>query len=285
MTWRMFRWVWKVKSPINIGTAPAGILNRTRLYIPARTIWGALTAELSRTTAGNSFPDYISVGENLLQNVRFSYLFPAEKIADEYAMWYPEYSYGLIWKREDTPNNGVPNRTFKSKILYSFPSTSIDPKSDSAEEETLRELECIQPYWRFGNPYPPPEVFMVGYVFFANESVQNQVFSIKELLVGSDTRYGFGHIELVKHSEVSHFLNYEVELNHTNPSIKSNIALGHVAPDPRINFAGDFEILEGRYLQRIYTHGLTWKPGTKVDNGQDVHFEILDYGLWRPIKS
>ncbi len=285
MAWKMFRWVWKVKSPINIGTAPAGILNRTRLYIPARTIWGALTAELSRDTAGSSFPDYISIGENLLQNVRFSYLFPAEKIGDEYAMWYSEYSDGLVWKREDTPNDDKPNRDFKSKILYSFPSTSIDPKSDSAEEGTLRELECIQPYWQISNHYPPPEMFMVGYVFIADESVQNQVFSIKKLMVGADTRYGFGHIELVKHPEASRFLDYEVELNHTNPRIKSNIAFGHIMPDPHFKFKGDFEVLEGRYLQRIYTQGLTWKPGTKVDSDQDVYFEILDNGLWRPIKS
>lgn len=49
MAWQVYRWVWQLESPLHIGLVPAGILNRTRLYIPARTMWGGIDGRVGAT--------------------------------------------------------------------------------------------------------------------------------------------------------------------------------------------------------------------------------------------
>ena len=55
MSWSLQRWTWLLESPLFVGTTPAGSLNRCRLYVPARALWGAMTAELSRRQAADEF--------------------------------------------------------------------------------------------------------------------------------------------------------------------------------------------------------------------------------------
>ncbi|GIW70798.1 MAG: hypothetical protein KatS3mg102_0340 [Planctomycetota bacterium] len=56
MSWSLFRWTWQLESPLYVGMPPAGSLNRCRLYVPARALWGAVTAEIARAAAGGGFP-------------------------------------------------------------------------------------------------------------------------------------------------------------------------------------------------------------------------------------
>lgn len=48
MTWALHYWSWQLDGPLYVGAPPAGSLNRARLYVPARALWGAVTAELAR---------------------------------------------------------------------------------------------------------------------------------------------------------------------------------------------------------------------------------------------
>ncbi|OAT82909.1 hypothetical protein [Desulfotomaculum copahuensis] len=107
MKWTLQRWVWQLQSPLFIGMPPSGALNRCRLYIPARVMWGAFTAEIARSRA-QSNPDnidelYKAVGDDLKEKVRFSYLYPAEYTADGWLAWLPRYESGKgqSWRRED----------------------------------------------------------------------------------------------------------------------------------------------------------------------------------------
>ncbi len=64
MSWTLYRWTWRLESPLFVGAPPAGSLNRCRLYVPSRALWGALTAELARRRA-NASPSYETEGTTL----------------------------------------------------------------------------------------------------------------------------------------------------------------------------------------------------------------------------
>jgi hypothetical protein len=83
VSWSLHRWTWRVASPLFVGAAPSGALNRCRLYVPARPLWGALTAELARDEADHD-PAYREIGNELRKHVRFSYLFPAERVGSDW---------------------------------------------------------------------------------------------------------------------------------------------------------------------------------------------------------
>jgi hypothetical protein len=66
VSWALFRWVWQLEGPLHVGMPPAGSINRTRLYVPARALWGALTAELARgETSPGKDPEYQAFGAGL----------------------------------------------------------------------------------------------------------------------------------------------------------------------------------------------------------------------------
>lgn len=81
MSWSLHRWVWQLEAPLYVGMPPAGTLNRCRLYVPARAIWAAITADLARN-GRNGFPKYAELGKQLREQARFTYLFPAEHLGD-----------------------------------------------------------------------------------------------------------------------------------------------------------------------------------------------------------
>jgi hypothetical protein len=113
MSWRVYQWLWRLESPLFVGMPPAGSLNRTRLYIPARALHGAFAAESARRkydedtaddktnsrdsaskqkeTKKTLSPDYGKFGKELGTWCRFSYLFPAEKIDNQILVWLPQY--------------------------------------------------------------------------------------------------------------------------------------------------------------------------------------------------
>jgi len=165
VSWTLYRWTWRLEAPLFVGAPPAGSLNRCRLYVPSRALWGGLTAERARRR-GNSFPRYETEGTTLHENARFTYLFPAECDGKHWRAWLPRYEAldGLVWRREDRQDieeRQLTDRQMRRRLLDTRPSTAIDPDSDSAEEGSLRETECVLPRWR---DIESPVAF-VGYVF------------------------------------------------------------------------------------------------------------------------
>ena len=155
MRWCISRGTWRLESPLYVGTTPAGALNRCRLYVPARALWGALTAELVRSKEPNTehmANQYREVGEELQRDYRFTYLFPAQAVQGKWQAWLPIYKpgRGLAWRREaDESSVGlIPERLFRRRLLHTRAATAIEPQSDTAAEGSLRETECIQPGWR-----------------------------------------------------------------------------------------------------------------------------------------
>lgn len=259
MTWSLYRWTWQLESPLYVGMPPAGSLNRCRLYVPARTLWGAVTAEMVRATAGSGFPEYEKVGEELRQELRFTYLFPAERSGDEWQAWLPSYEdkekRGLVWQREDAAKNRLLDRQFRMRLLSTRPSTAIEPSSDTAAEGSLRETECMNTWWREHKDLASGPVGLVGYVF-VNSNLRKELREGLEQLdfitVGGDTRYGLGRLCRVKKQQdemkcAADVFGCKVDLAGDDPEVETERVLAHAELNGKAQpqLRGNLELLRG----------------------------------------
>lgn len=300
MTWRLFRWVWRLEAPLFVGTSPAGALNRCRLYVPARTVWGALAAELTRHAAG---PDelsaqcYADVGRELKESCRFTYLFPAENTERGWRAWTPKYRAGdgLIWFREDDHEETCPrkDRVLRRRLLYTRAGTAIDPTADSAEEGSLHETECIQKHWRDEEGLDAGPVALLGYVFCRDngDQIRNGRLwcfeRIEALFAGGDVRYGLGRLELERASMVpaTSVFGASAEVDQDEPRILTDRALAHAYPDRDVTLCGDQEAVGGWDMtgqqrdRRI--SGPVWVPGSRCRDEQARRWQLLESGMLR----
>lgn len=289
MSWKLFRWMWRLESPLFVGAPPAGALNRCRLYVPARAVWGAVTAELARREGIDARVDgqkYRSVGDELRKNVRFSYLYPAESLGGRWLAWLPEYRRGggLVWVREDDANRAVADRGFRRWLLWTRPATAIDPDNDSALEDSLRETECIEPYWRRGED-PPKPVAMVGYVFIRDDSaIRKDMLAIQTLFIGGDTRYGLGRLEQITCKVENSAFGKNVELGREEPVVQSTVALAHTRAQ-EVAMIGALESLmvwdSGKQMALNGSAIPLWTPGSRpVESNGSVWVRIDEQGIW-----
>ena len=107
-------------------------------------LWGAAIAEAARLESDEGFPDYVHVGDEVKQNCRFTYLFPAEVWKEDILAWIPKFERekGLRWYRQDSEKS-LSDRDFRRHLLDSRPGTAIAPESDSALEDSLRHTEYL----------------------------------------------------------------------------------------------------------------------------------------------
>ena len=296
MTWTLYRWVWQLRSPLHIGLTPAGALNRTRLYIPARSMWAALTAEIARRLKANAFPDYTGVGQALQRHTRFTYLYPAERVNGRWFAWLPRYEQeekraGLYWCRADGVPRPVPDRRFRQRLLYTQPSTAISPGTGTADDGTLREVEYIQPYWRpekASKDVEPHPVAFVGYIFLRNalpSHIAHTLQEIRELYLGGETRYGFGHLTLLPYSDqhpweqINTCFGFPVYLAEAMPRVTRPEYVAAHASISASKARGDWEVLVRWDWQTMQAENRPlWQPGTRIT--EEESFVIRPDGLW-----
>ncbi|NPU98310.1 MAG: hypothetical protein HPY51_14000 [Candidatus Omnitrophica bacterium] len=290
MTWTLFRWVWRLEAPLFVGMPPAGALNRCRLYVPARALWGSVTAELSRLKNDKDFPDYCEFGKEFASNCRFTYLYPAEERNNKVLAWMPKFekSSGLRWFSNG--DGGLSDREFRRRLLDSRPGTAIAPESDSASEGSLRETECINPWWRDSNCRGEPNaVLLLGYVFLRDNDFRNQLDDIDTLFVGGDIRYGLGKIRRVGWHEVAGDLSVfgkQVHLDGEHPEILSDVIWGHASEGDQHQFQGIQgvkELLAGWDQGSLRKGALAWVPGSCLE--LPVDWTIDFDGCWKEARK
>jgi hypothetical protein len=292
MGWELYRWVWELRSPVYIGMPPAGMLNRSRPYIPVRVLWGALTAELARVLKETGFPDYPEVGETLRKLFRFTYLYPATRRDGAWQAWLPSFRQGsgLVWclGTESKRNSSyVRNRALRRSLLDTSPGAAIDPQTDTAAEGTLRELECIMTRWRSDSPQIDGQVAMVGYVLVREWPFDGvSLEEIRELHVGGDTRYGLGRLRLIEFDKACKIFGRRVLMDDESaPMIESCVVLAHAdVPErdgvPALNGAREamlgWDCRKG-LLDLDYKAPL-WAPGSNSE--KKCNWLIDECGVW-----
>jgi hypothetical protein len=290
VSWTLYRWTWRLEAPLFVGAPPAGSLNRCRLYVPSRALWGGLTAELARRRE-NTFPNYEAEGTTLHENTRFTYLFPAECDGKHWRAWLPRYEErdGLVWRREDrqdTEERPLTDRQMRRRLLDTRPSTAINPDSDSAEEGSLRETECVLPQWR---DIESPVAF-VGYVFLKQD--WPELWDVTVLFLGGDTRYGLGRLQRVKCTPASKVFGEQVDLNQEPPTVRTDRLLAHTcacASTPEI--MGTRELLAGWDRTKdnpfsALSNTALWTPGSRTRcSARTQEWSIGDNGVWKSARG
>jgi len=360
MSWTMYQWVWRLESPLFVGKPPAGSLNRTRLYVPARALHGAFAAEAARRKydedkAGNNAnssdstakqkdakknlsPDYGKFGRELGIWGRFTYLYPAEKMDDRLLVWLPRYlnedkkkddsdggrnheeRAGFYWVPQfvngDNDSKKISleslnDRAFRRRLLDVRAGTAISPGSDAALDGSLREMECINPWWRdftdsqTSQAFRSP-VYLFGYVFLKNNGFKKKMEAMDTLFIGGDTRYGLGKIVRDSWQEFpdDSCFGDSVDLEGEEPEINSDRVLGHAFP-----FTGDMpmrgnkELSGGWEISELWRkqksspeaeegavededkEEVLWAPGSglKDDSKHVIKWGINTHGIWYPV--
>jgi len=286
VSWSLYRWVWQLESPLFIGMPPSGSLNRCRLYVPARTVWGALTAELARKDSSD-FPKYVEKGKKLCEQARFTYLFPAELSKNRWVPWLPmfEPGVGLVWRRET--QKCETDRVFRSRLLDARPGTAIEATADAAAEGSLRETECISEFWRAGDEEQAKPVGLVGYVFCRDDAIAGEISQIDRLFLGGDTRYGLGRVRKVDWEKASDVFGAQPKLDQDAPCVCSDTVWAHVCQhNGGPGMIGALECLAG--WDRAGNTGLTrldkrplWTPGSKTSGNAKAGWKITAHGFWQ----
>jgi len=311
MTWKCYELKFKAISGIHIGYRKLGMINQTRYYIPGKTMWGAVTAILSRRFMEN-YGDkkiYDEFKEFVKKHLIFSYFYP---IRGEDIL-YPTYEEGLKFRN-------MSKEDFENKFISSYVSTAVNPNSRTAEEGSLHEFEYISSKIRKND-----NVHFIGYLFF-NEGGNRSIFikelndeiiieksgkevqlfkEIERIQVGGERNYGFGWLDLVNHQPKSDKVNLYDSNSSAKVNLKENLtlentgnnesitALSHVNIE-NLNFEsiqGDIEPFLGREWgnekdkkgagQKISDPIICLTPGTKFRLKENTKLTINDYGIWQ----
>jgi len=300
--WKCYEIKFKAKSPIHIGYgAQLGIINRTRYYIPGKTIWGAVTAILARKLMGK-YDDkvYGIVGKLVRENLIFSYFYPSM----EETVFYPNYTTeGFGFGSGDNEKFVWAKEKFENELITSYTSTALE-KSKTAEDGSLHEFELIK---------DGKEIVFTGYLFAKEGNVgnyfvkledkpfikkANQKFSlfeaIKNIQVGGERNYGFGWLELLskgikQRNKSIYGSGICVDLN-DNLVLKNTdyfLALAHVNTENlKLNkIKGDLEPVIGRKWDKekgagenISNAQICLTPGTKFKSNSEIR--ISNFGMW-----
>lgn len=184
MSWQKYDLVFRLHSPLHIGWRKTSNLMQTRKYVPAKNLWAALTARLTRGAGkGAEGQAYVAIGAQVQECFRFSYLYPALKDGEEYKVYYP-------WENE---------AEFDYLFLDSYASTALNYESQAAEDGLLHDTEFIAPVTRTNEP-----VFLQGYLYLQKKGEELPPAltpwrtALGKVQLGGELGYGWGRIELVK---------------------------------------------------------------------------------------
>ena len=110
---------------MHMGRTKLGNLQITRPYVHGKSLWGALTARITRDTPSLD-NNYQEVGQRVSEELAFSYFYPT--ISDEVTLWPWDDAERFAWH-----------------FLGSYASTALNYNQNSAAEGSLHETEFIAP--------------------------------------------------------------------------------------------------------------------------------------------
>lgn len=306
MSWHLYLLTFRLKSPLHIGFHKVMHLFRTRTYVPARPLWGALTAKLTRSFESDK---YREIGEFLRKVMKFGYLYIYDD--EENVIFTPKYTDGGL-KFGNLTEKELSQIEFEKRFVGSFASTSIEPHSLTVEEGMLHEVEFISPYEIHKEGDEPKPVFFRGLLWVSEKSEEKLTIQVNEndflitdgkkdlkfsnldtLQVSGERKYGFGQLKLVKLEKINDNdlvpLGFKGKWVEDGDEIKlelknDDFIWSHVKYDPDLKIKGGLEPIVGRDWscrgagKKLTNYGLCWIPGSVLT--EDAVFRIADFGIW-----
>ena len=292
MAWTMYKVVLRLLSPLHVGAGQLGNVQRARPYVTGKTLWGALTARITRDMYPHAQAgDYQEIGKQVQERLACSYFYPAVKKEVD------------IWLRGDKVDKfvwpwGKTAEEFDWRYLNTYAGTALDYSHHAAEEGSLHEVEYLAPTTRDGKP-----VNLIGYIFERADCELPWQTVLPRLQLGGERTYGWGRVELSSQTGTvgdrpeleDHgplFGQWEVELDQARPRVCATSAqsrlLAHTlatGPHALSNVSGALEPLVGRETPRAHQHGRTprnsgvcWLPGAPVPSG--TRLVVQAHGIW-----
>jgi len=287
MAWKVFRARLAAEGPIHIGWHHLGMIQRTRYYVPARAVWGALVAGMAPLLHGNEGVDpmYARTQEDLGRWLRFTPFFACDGVE----VLRPRYvEEGLYYGRHTVGE-------FERRHVASQTSTALAAHSLSAEEGALHESEYLK-------PYRGTRLEFEGYLLIRRELAVDSVrMALERCAVGADRRYGWGRLRLSANglSEADRVFGVFTALQtDTSDAEGCDVAVepaeaayeipAHVVWSESLGeFEGELEVVSGRDWsgggsgQRLPTARLCWAPGSRPRaNGTKLRFAVDSKGMW-----
>jgi hypothetical protein len=274
MGWTMYRVTLPLLTPLHAGWRTMGNVQYARPYVTGKTLWGALTARLTRDTTPAHAEDYRRVGKQVNAQLAFSYLYPTTR--ETVAIW--------PW--------GEKADEFTWRYLNTYASTALDYGRNAAEDGSLHETEYIAPTTRDGAP-----VYLAGYIFERTGCRLPWRDALPRLQLGGERTYGWGRVgqPQVDPGGGTIFNQWTVgDLSADRPALRADHAaflLAHAlahGSGALGDVKGAIEPLVGRETQSADAHGqkiscaqVCWSPGGSVDAVAQI--SIAHDGLWQAI--
>jgi hypothetical protein len=295
MSWTLYRVTWQLESPLHSGFAKLGNIQRTRMYVTGRMLWGALTARLTRDQGRN---DYETVGKTVNKCLAFSYGFVC-LTEDGNQPLLPEFTAeGLQFK---VGSERLSEREAQRLCLSSYASTALDYANNSAVDGSLHEVEFISPRAlceenKLGVKAGQP-LYLTAMIAEAkeNDAVKGWKGSLERLEIGGERTYGFGKLKLRQLSDPTPsnalstaWFGSEFIPGNDQPAIKLQkgaAITAHTTANCAISF-GQVEPFVGRattekaeFGKNVECGGAYWLPGSVVDEVA-ITCQIGKHGLW-----
>lgn len=289
MSWLIYEIKLRLDSFLHIGYGTRfGPLIKTRLYIPGKNLWGAITSILTKKMMKEYIPQaYLAVGNLLAENCKFGYFY----IVEGEKILYPNYNLrrGLCFGHY-TENE------LKEKYLSSYISTSIDKKSFSALEGSLHEIEVLKPGTFFaGEVAIHTEISQKKLKGVRMEKLATDSFTEEDILnaftgfhtqrIGGERTYGFGILRLQEKTLKNVVDDIKVKLGVNTDYLALSHILFDVVGSTLSITKGDFEPIIGREWNKrgpghkITFNGLSLSPGTIFRVNKGIEIEMHAFGF------
>jgi len=284
--WEKVDIVFKLKSPLHIGYLPFNsfVVSPTRYYIPGKNLWGAVTKRITEYFYEKpKKEDYKRVGRDVMRNFRFSYFY----IYDGKISYFPHYTESGL-KYGDNKKK-IMRSEFEQRFIGSRISTAMN-NAGTQKEGSLHEIEFINNKFN-DEKERVKNVKIRGYVWLKknakindrniiikNDGIFVNKFNIiKALILGGESKYGFGHVILDSIDKIKFPIEYDANESTIKVKVHEDKPLIlHLKYNKNIRFRGNIEILAGRMYFNLTKPGYYLSPGTILKN--DVFVEIKEDG-------
>ena len=288
MSFVQYRIVLKPLAPLYVGKRKYGNLMETREYVPGRTLWGALTARITRDYFGGNPHQYDSVGEFFNENFRFGYLWPS---LDGEKPYFP-------WKHDD----------FDYLFKFGYVGQPIDCETKSTEEGNLHEVEFIGSRTREGG-----HVYLIGNLWIREDKLlengqvlveadsKSKQISLEDVFntiqLGGEKGYGWGRVKIEKfEKDKSDFSIYNAKVDTSKDEVilefkKDSYLPFHALATGELEgkVSGPIEPFIGYEFRGAWSLSLPYicyVPGCKIlDNFESLKLKIDTYGILHLIKN